>query len=411
MKRVIAFFATLLLAVSCFTARPMSASAAQLVDAKAAIMIDADTGQIIYQQNSEEKLPIASISKLLTACVIEDEINHHQLSWNTKVKITKKVAEVSNDPNYSAIGLQPGQSYTVQELFNAALIKSADGAALALATADGSTISRFNQKMQQKAREIGITDATIVNSVGLKDGDLKGLQQAKIDNNAENAMTARDVALLSRYLVQHYPSVLKVTSQSKAQFTISNGNTKEMENLNKMLPGGKFTVNGIQIDGLKTGTSDAAGACFVSTGLYQGHRLITVVLHANGSDGDARFTQSQRLYQYFLQNAHQQVLTLNAKQSQKRVANGTKRMLTVGPHSLTIWQMEKTANYTIQPRYNKKLTNHKGWLNAPVKKGERLGTIAVTGSDIRTVDNKPLSVPLTSSETIDRGNFWQRIWN
>lgn len=146
MKKVIAFLSTLLLMICCVVARPQTASAAQVIDSRSAIMIDADTGQIIYQQNSEEKLPIASISKLLTVSVIEDEINYHQLTWNTKVKISKKIADVSNDSNYSAIGLQAGQSYTVRELFNATLIKSADGAALALATADGSTIKQFNEK-------------------------------------------------------------------------------------------------------------------------------------------------------------------------------------------------------------------------------------------------------------------------
>lgn len=411
MKKVIAFLSAIFLALCCFTVKPQTVSAAQMIDSTSAIMIDADTGQIIYQQNSEQKLPIASVSKLLTVSVIEDEINHHQLSWNTKVKISKQIAAVSNDPNYSAIGLQAGQSYTVKELFDATLIKSADGAALALATADGSTIKQFNAKMQKKARQMGITDATIVNSVGLRNGDLKGLKQKGISDNAENTMTARDVALMSRYLIKHYPSVLKVTSQSKAQFTIAKGKTKNVENLNKMLPGGKYTVNGVQIDGLKTGTSDAAGACFASTGTYQGHRLITVVLHANGSDKDARFTQTQRLYQYFLQNARQQTLTLNKKQSQKRVSNGTKRMLNVGPRSVTVWQVQKTAQYTIQPRYYKHLINRKARLNAPVKKGERLGTIAITGSDLRTVDNKPLTIPLRSSETINRGNLWQRIWN
>lgn len=176
MKKVIAFLSAIFLAMCCFTVKPQPVSAAQMIDSTSAIMIDADTGQIIYQQNSEQKLPIASVSKLLTVSVIEDEINHHQLSWNTKVKISKQVAAVSNDPNYSAIGLQAGQSYTVKELFDATLIKSADGAALALATADGSTIKQFNAKMQKKARQMGITDATIVNSVGLRNGDLKGLK-------------------------------------------------------------------------------------------------------------------------------------------------------------------------------------------------------------------------------------------
>lgn len=410
MKKVIAFLSTLFLALFCFNAQPQKVAADQLIDSTAAIMIDADTGQIIYQQDSEQKLPIASVSKLLTASVIEDEINNHQLSWNTKIKITKKIATVSNDSNYSAIGLQAGQSYTVQELFNAMMIKSADGAALALATANGKTIKQFNAQMQRKAKQIGITDATIVNPVGLKNSDLKGLKQKGIKANAENAMTARDVALLSQYVVKHYPSILKVTSQSQATFTIAKGKAKTVKNLNEMLPGRKYTVDNVQIDGLKTGTSDAAGACFASTGVYQGHRMITVVLHANG-DSSNRFKQTQRLYQYFIQNAHVQTLTLNKKQSQKRVTNGTKRMLTVGPHSFNVWHIQKTAQYTIQPRYYKHLTNRKARLKAPIKKGQRLGTIAVTGSEIRTVNNKPLQFPLRSTETINRGNLWQRIWN
>ena len=98
-------------------------AAAAMVNSRAAMLVDAETGQVIYQQN-------ASVSKLLTACVIEDEIASHQLHWQQKVKINKTVAAVSCDPNYSAIGLHAGQSYTVRDLFDAMMVKSADGAAL-----------------------------------------------------------------------------------------------------------------------------------------------------------------------------------------------------------------------------------------------------------------------------------------
>lgn len=105
-------------------------AAAAMVNSRAAMLVDAETGQVIYQQNADQQLPVASVSKLLTACVIEDEIASHQLHWQQKVKINKTVAAVSCDPNYSAIGLHAGQSYTVRDLFDAMMVKSADGAAL-----------------------------------------------------------------------------------------------------------------------------------------------------------------------------------------------------------------------------------------------------------------------------------------
>ena len=163
-----------LLAILCVSSLAPAghAAATTAVDAKAAVLVDAQTGQIIYQQNAKQKLPIASISKLLTVLVIEDDIAHGDLNWDTRVAISKDVAAVANNPEYSNAGLQQGATYTVGELVQAALIKSADGATLALAGAVGDSTAAFNQKMQKKARALGVKDAQIVNAVGLQNEDL-----------------------------------------------------------------------------------------------------------------------------------------------------------------------------------------------------------------------------------------------
>ncbi|MFR0771077.1 MAG: D-alanyl-D-alanine carboxypeptidase family protein [Limosilactobacillus pontis] len=194
-----------------------------LIDASAAVMVDASTGQVIYEQNAHKKLPIASISKLLTAVVIMDEVHSKQITGDTKVKVDSGIAAISNDPQYSVIGLQEGNAYTVRELLNASLVKSADGAALALAAAAGDSLDEFNMKLQQKAQEIGLKDYTIVNPVGLTNGDLKTLSIKQYSDQAENAMTATDVAILARYLVNHYPQLLQVTAQKQASFMITKG--------------------------------------------------------------------------------------------------------------------------------------------------------------------------------------------
>lgn len=390
--------------------KPRQARAA-MINSRAAMLVDAETGQVIYQQNADQQLPVASVSKLLTACVIEDEIAAHQLHWQQKVKISKAVAAVSSDPNYSAIGLQVGQSYTVRDLFDAMMVKSADGAALALSMANGDSIKQFNAKLLKKARQIGMKDVKIVNAIGLRNGDLKQLQQPKTSKNAENAMSARNVAVLTRYLIKHYPQILKVTSRPQQNFTIASGQVFLADNSNQMLPGKPYAVPDVVIDGLKTGTSDQAGACFVSTGTYQGRRLITVVLGANQNDPGDRFVQTQRLYQYLSSDVRLQTLTLSRQQAVKQVVRGDKRQIKVKAAPLKVWQpadIHQTPK--VHLHYRTSLVDRRGRLVAPVNKGQRLGTANVSGKSLQTVDHHQLTFPLSSWQEVKRLNFWQRLF-
>lgn len=388
------------------------AHAAPLVDASAAVMVDASTGQVIYEQNAQQKLPIASISKLLTAIVIEDEVHSNQITGNTKVKIDSGTAAISNDPNYSAIGLQEGQSYTVRELLNATLVKSADGATMALSAAAGDSMDEFNMKLQQKAQDIGLKNYTIVNPVGLNNGDLKSLASKQYSAKAENAMTATDVAIMTRYLVDHYPQLLQVTAQKQATFFIAKGKAKTEKNLNEMLPGGKYTVPGVTIDGLKTGTSDTAGACFVSTGNYQGHRIITVVLHANGKNKDNRFVQTQRLYQMLKQNYHLQTITLPKNIREQPLDNGQSRQVTLSPRQITVWSAGSDVHkYTMAVKLNKCYLNKKGQLQAPISRNRTMGELDLSGNQLKTLDGRPLTYRLFSTANVPQGNFWQRLWH
>ena len=388
------------------------AHAAPLIDASAAVMVDASTGQVIYEQNAQQKLPIASISKLLTAIVIEDEVHSNQITGNTKVKIDSGTAAISNDPNYSAIGLQEGQSYTVRELLNATLVKSADGATMALSAAAGDSMDEFNMKLQQKAQDIGLKNYTIVNPVGLNNGDLKSLASKQYSAKAENAMTATDVAIMTRYLVDHYPQFLQVTAQKQATFFIAKGKAKTEKNLNEMLPGGKYTVPGVTIDGLKTGTSDTAGACFVSTGNYQGHRIITVVLHANGKNKDNRFVQTQRLYQMLKQNYHLQTITLPKNIQEQPLDNGQSRQVTLSPRQITVWSAGSDVHkYTMAVKLNKCYLNKKGQLQAPISRNRTVGELDLSGNQLKTLDGRPLTYRLFSTANVPQGNFWQRLWH
>lgn len=385
--------------------------AASKIDAKAAIMIDASTGQIIYEQNANQQLPIASITKLLTIAVVHDELQQHAITDNTKVTVTPDIAAISNDPNYSSIGLISGQSYSVIELVNAAMVKSADGAVVALATADGNSLDEFVLKMEQKAHDIGLKKANIINPTGLTNSEMKSLSSSNVSANAENEMSAKDVAILSRYLIHSYPAILQVTAQKKANFFISKNNVKSIENLNKMLPGDQYTVPGVKINGLKTGTSDKAGACFVSTGNYRGHQIITVVLHANGNNNDNRFVQTQNLYKMLKQDYHLQKISLPKRITNVKIKYGTRQTITTTPKELTIWSNKPLKSFTISQNFNDKLISNTQTLQAPIKKSQRIGSIKLTSPTLKTISNEPLTYSLYSNETVQKGNLLERLFN
>lgn len=383
MKKFIAIFLTCWLALLSWlpSVHAETFINANQLDAATALAIDAKTGQILYSQNINQKLPIASISKLLTVMVIEDKISQHQLSWNTKVKINQKVAAIADDPEYSNVSLTQGQSYTVSDLVKAALIKSADGATVALAGALGDSTAQFNQTLQKKARQIGIKDATIVNSVGLTNSQLKDLAVKNIDDNAENKMSAKDVGKMAAYLVNHYPDLLKIAGQTSFQL---DGST--VNNINKMLTDSQYQTSGVTIDGLKTGTSDAAGACLVSTATFQNRRIVTVVLHANSS----LTPQKTALPKSFYQRSVVKFLFF-------------KHQIKLRPRSITIWENASDANQssrlTIYDHLTAK-TNRSGQLKAPIKKGQSLGYSYVKVKGVQFINNHGLRLPLISQTTV-----------
>lgn len=187
----------------------------QDVDAKAAIAMDAKTGQILYQKNARKRYPVASTIKILTLAVIEKDIQAHKLSWDQKVTISHPVAVMANDWRFSNVPLNEGESYTIKSLVDSMMLVSADGSAEALALADAGSVAKFNTKMQQVAKEAGVTDAKIYNMIGLENGDLGTLRLKNVSKNAENQISAVDLAkIASSRCRQHYQnSARRLSSQ------------------------------------------------------------------------------------------------------------------------------------------------------------------------------------------------------
>lgn len=375
------------------------------MDARAAYAIDAQSGQVLYQKNANKTYPIASLSKILTLAVIEQDVRDHKLSWNQKIKITPEVAKVANDWHFSNVQLNAGESYTVRQLTESMMIISADGSTEALALADAGSTAAFNKKMQNVAKKAGVKDAKIYNMIGLPNKSLGKNKIKGVDKDAENELSAKDLALVSKYLIDHYPDALKITSKKFANFKITEGHEYQMVNINALLPQNGYAPKDWNIDRLKTGNTDAAGKCIVTTGTYAGRRVILVALHTKG-DWNNQSKMQKEFYEklaatyqpYELKNINQlpkrtQSARIVHAKKVRRVKLGLKKSTWVWmPKGMTNW---KPTQPTIQIAHSQRSLS--GKLRAPVKKGETVGKVV-----LKIKGMPEMEVPVTVKQNVAR---------
>ncbi|MEH6948321.1 serine hydrolase, partial [Bacillus sp. JJ634] len=219
-KMTLMFMTVFVLALSQFAYQPGKAQAESDnlgLKAEAAIIIDGETGQIIYEKNAEKVLGIASMSKMMTEYIVLEAIHNKKISWDTKVQINEYVHKLSKAPNLSNVGLTQGEEYTVKELYGAMAVYSGNAATVALAEKIAGSEKKFVQLMNKKAKELGLKNYKFVNSSGLNNSDLLGNYPSG-DANEENVMTAHDIALLAYRLINDYPEALDYSSISKLKF-------------------------------------------------------------------------------------------------------------------------------------------------------------------------------------------------
>ncbi len=258
------------------------------LNVKAAVAINSKDGKVIYAKNANQSLPIASMTKLLTAYLTLKAIKEKKISWDTTVSPTQEIINLGSNPDYASVPLSLGQKYTVKELYDAALIKSANNAAHLLAIAVSGNEENFLNQMRTQAKKWNLHNAKFVTVDGLPE---KKKNFFGMTTTVENKMSANDMAIVARKLIVEYPDVLNTTKISKAYFR----NTL-MTNSNKMLNGLSDYDPNYPIDGLKTGTTDEAGSCFTCTVNKNGKRVITVIL---GAQNDVeRFSETKKLLNY-----------------------------------------------------------------------------------------------------------------
>ena len=264
------------------------------MEAEAAILVNALTGDVLFEKNSSESLAVASMSKIMTELLILEAVEEGILRWEDTTEISEYAFVTSNHPGLSSVLLRQDEVYTIQELFHAMAIRSANGATIALAEARSGSEKEFVSLMNERAHELGLEDTYFVNSTGLTNDDLQGYHSTgSLDD--KNMMSANDLAVLTKHVIERFPELLEITKKKEFGFQ-----EKTYTNSNWMLPGTEVDFIDIDVtydgvDGLKTGFTDEAGYGFTGTVQMNNTRVISVIIGTK--EIEDRFLETIALYE------------------------------------------------------------------------------------------------------------------
>ena len=337
------------------------------INAKSAILIEYNTGKILYEMNAGERLAPASITKVMTLILVMEALEEGKITLDTNVTASAHAASLGG----SQIWLEEGEVMTVDELLRAVVVASANDATVALAEAVAGSEETFVEKMNEKAKSLGLKDTNFVNSYGLDaDGHLT---------------TAYDIAVMSAELIKH--QLIRDYSTIKMD-SLRNGES-QLVNTNKLIRyyDGCF--------GLKTGTTGKAGSCLTATAERNGLTLIAVVLGSPTSKD--RFAGAQKLLDYgFANYSYSEVQAKTDEFAPVPVKKGiTKSVMPEVTKTLPLLLSKgEESGITQSISMEQELT-------APVKKGDIIGYVHVY-----LKDEEVGVIPITAADTVERLGYF-----
>lgn len=339
------------------------------LNAKAYILIDVNSGKIIAEKNSEEKLPPASLTKIMTLYVISNALKQGQIHLTDMVRISRVAWKTAG----SRMFVKEGEQVSVQDLLKGIIVDSGNDACVAMAELLGASEDGFAEIMNFQAKQLGMNSTHFTDSTGLPNKDLY--------------TTAKDLAILSRALINNFPEYYPWYKQKWFTF-----NGIKQSNRNRLL------WRDGQVDGVKTGHTDEAGFCLVASAKHNDMRVLSVLL---GSPNDSvRADDSERLLNYGFRFFETHTLFDSGdKVIEVPVYKGTITSIHVGlnhPQYVTVptGQYEHLSINTNVPKY----------LQAPLKKGDKVGELIVK------FDNSVIATEsLYAIEDAPRGGFWVRF--
>lgn len=326
-------------------------------NAKSAIMIEASTGEILFQKNKDEKLAPASMTKMMSMLLIMEEIENGNLKWNEMITTSEKASSMGG----SQIFLKVGEKMTVEDLLKGVAIASGNDAVVALAERVSGSEEQFVKRMNTRAQDLGLKNTNFINATGLT-----------ADNHYSSAY---DMSLIAKELVKH-EKILEFTSTYEDYLRKDTKSPFWLVNTNRLV---RFKEG---VDGLKTGFTDEAGYCLTATMKKDNMRLITVVMKEENTSKRSADTTKMLDYGFNIYMV-QTILDEKTTIEKKKVELGKIITTEIVPkENITILnkKSDDQKNITYKTNINK--------IIAPVKKGDKVGTIDVIEDNniISTID-------------------------
>ena len=360
-----------------FAATPVAWAAEQVVPAapqlaaKAYVLMDADSGRVLVEQISDERLPPASLTKLMTAYIATLEIRKGQISEKDQVTISEHAWRTGG----SRMFVQVGTQVSLGDLLHGIIIQSGNDASVAVAEHIAGSEDAFADLMNTTAQRLGMSNSHFMNATGLP--------------HPEHYSSARDMAVLARAIINEDAEHYAIYSQKEFFW-----NNIKQPNRNLLLWRDKT------VDGLKTGHTEEAGYCLVASAVREGQRLIAVVFGTNSEQ--ARAAETQKLLTYgFRFFETRKFYQKGAELAQAPVWKGAERQLKAGlAQDLTLTlprgQLDKLqASMSLQPM-----------IVAPVAAGQEVGKV-----EVRLGEQVLHSAPLVALEAVEEGGIFRRVWD
>ena len=341
------------------------------IKAKSALLMAANTGEIIFEMNSNEKRPIASITKIMTMLLVMEAIAQNKISLNDVVVASEHAAGMGGSQVYLAVG----EEFTVHDLLKAVAVHSANDASVALAEHVAGSEGVFVSMMNEKAKELGMKNTNFLDCSGLTDEG--------------HYSTAQDIAIMARELITKYPKIIEYTTIKHDTFR--NG-TFDLDNTNHLI--GKYRG----MTGLKTGMTNAAGYCLAATASRDGLDLISVILGADSMS--LRFSETTKMLDYGFSNF--EIFKIERKGA---IAGNVNVKKGLGLSVPVAYEDNKSVLLKRGQRDKVKeeirLPEH---INAPVSTGDKAGEVVLM------LDNKEiLNIPLVATEEVEKAT-WLKLF-
>jgi serine-type D-Ala-D-Ala carboxypeptidase (penicillin-binding protein 5/6) len=344
--------------------------------AKAYLLMDATSGAVLVEHNGDERLPPASLTKMMTAYVLAEEINAGRVSETDMVKITEN--SYSQNPLFagsSLLYIEPGVDVSIADLQRGIIISSGNDSSVAVAEHIAGTEAVFAEMMNTNAKRLGMTNTHFVNSHGLPD--------------PTHLTTARDLAILARAMINDHPKQYAIYKE--LEFTFNNIRQYNRNTLLREDP---------SVDGLKTGHTAEAGYCLVASALRGDMRLIAVVMGTESTK--ARKNDAASLFNYGFNFYQTKTLFEPTTELAKpRIWKGQQDYVPVGVLDKTVLTLQhgKHDDLVISVAVNEELV-------APIAVGDPVGTVTVS------LDDKPvLQEPVVALAAVESGGFFARLWD